>query len=205
MKSRLVWLLLLMVLVSGCATPVYKQVFKEKTSYNSKDYFVSKDIIHQATMKVICAKNFIIEEDDKGKGFILAKRSFRKGKRTTILAVQAKIIPSQMNKATLYLNAVEMTERLYVADRTRFLLFVIPLPGGGGKNASKIKEGENTILDKKFYQSFFEAIDKEINFFKLNQSVEHEPEEKNSSEAESQLSSESIEITEEEAITGDDY
>ena len=49
-----------------------------------------------------------------------------------------------------------------MADRTRFFLWLIPLPGGGGKEASKIKEEEKTIEDKEFYQRFFEEIEEGI-------------------------------------------
>ena len=50
-----------------------------------------------------------------------------------------------------------------MADRTRFFLWLIPLPGGGGKEASKIKEEEKIIEDQEFYQRFFEEIEEEIN------------------------------------------
>ncbi len=63
------------------------------------------------------------------------------------------------NASTVYLNGVQTTEVSYVADKTRFLLFVIPLPGGGGKEASSIKEGEKTITDPQFYQMFFKTIE----------------------------------------------
>ena len=66
---------------------------------------------------------------------ILAVRSIKKGKRTWILALQAHFFKLDDNKTRLYLNAIETTERTYVADRTRFFLFVVPLPGGGGKEA----------------------------------------------------------------------
>jgi hypothetical protein len=36
------------------------------------------------------------------------------------------------------------------------------LPGGGGKSASQIKEGEKIIEDKKFYQDFFKEIEREV-------------------------------------------
>ncbi|OQX53929.1 MAG: hypothetical protein B5M48_02070 [Candidatus Omnitrophica bacterium 4484_213] len=57
------------------------------------------------------------------------------------------------------------SERLFVADRTRFFLWLIPLPGGGDKEVSKIKEEEKIIEDRKFYQRFFDRdrIEEEIN------------------------------------------
>jgi hypothetical protein len=156
-------LLIISFLIPGCATPVYKEILKEKPSYNSKEFSVSKDTLYQASIKTVFAKNFIVESEDQEKGFILAKRSFQRGKRTIALLLQVKIIPDGENKSTIYLNALQTTERSYIADRTRFFMFIIPLPGGGGKEATQIKEGEKVIEDKEFYQSLFSYIDEEIN------------------------------------------
>jgi hypothetical protein len=41
-------------------------------------------------------------------------------------------------------------------------LFIIPLPGGGGKEASSIKQKEKTVQDRAFYKNFFKEIEKEI-------------------------------------------
>jgi len=160
---RFVCLLCLVFFLSGCATfSPSKEVFKEKATYNSKEFSVSNDILYQVIIKVIYSQNFAIENEDKEKGFILAKRYFQKGKRNIILVLQAKIIPDKEDKSLLYLNALQTTERLFVADRTRFFLWLIPLPGGGGKEASKIKEEEKIIEDKEFYQRFFKEIEEEI-------------------------------------------
>jgi hypothetical protein len=153
---------LLIIAISGCATPVYKEVFREKASYNSKEFSVPQNILYQATSRAICAKNFIIDKEEPDKGFILAKRSFQRGKRTIALIIQAKMDPIASDKTTLFLNAVETKEVYFVADRTRFFLFLIPLPGGGGKEGSQIKEGERVVEDKTFYNNFFEAIEEEV-------------------------------------------
>jgi len=42
------------------------------------------------------------------------------------------------------------------------------LPGGGGKDASQIKEGEKVIDDKKFYQDFFNEIQGEVSIVSAN-------------------------------------
>ena len=151
--------------ISGCASaPAYKEVFEEKPAYNSREFSVGADALHQATVRALCSRNFIIEKEDADNGFILARRSFQKGKRTFILALQAKINSQgeDNSSSVLYLNALQTTERLYVADRTRFFLFIVPLPGGGGKEATKIKEEEKTIEDREFYQKFFSAVEVEI-------------------------------------------
>lgn len=163
MNKIVIVLFFTMFLVTGCAsTPIYNDIFKQESSYNSKEFAVSAGVLYAATIRAICSKNFIVEKEDKENNFILAKRPMQKGKRTTILALQAKIEASQEDKAALYLNAFQTTERLFVTDRTRFFLFIIPLPGGGGKEASRVKEGEKMIDDKEFYQKFFLAIEKEI-------------------------------------------
>ncbi|MCK4809486.1 MAG: hypothetical protein KAS99_00930 [Candidatus Omnitrophica bacterium] len=163
MKKVFVFILIICFLITGCSTTgTYKEVFKEEPFCNSKEFFIPKQILYRKTIKAICSRNFIIEEDNVDKGFILAKRFFQKGKRTIILLLQAKIIADDESKSILYLNAVQTTQKAYVADRTRFFLWVVPLPGGGGKEASKITEREVIIKDEKFYQNFFSAIGKEI-------------------------------------------
>ena len=151
-----------LVIISGCATPAYKEVFKEKQSYNSREFSVTKDVLYQAMTRALCAKNFIIDKEDPDNGFILAKRSFQRGKRTIALIVQAKLDSIIPDKTTLYLSGLETKEVYYVADRTRFFLFIIPLPGGGGKEASHIKEGEKIIQDKEFYNNFFSTVESEM-------------------------------------------
>jgi len=159
---KFVFLLCFVFLFASCATfNPSKEVFKEKASYNFKEFPVSGEILYQAVIKTIYSHNFIVEKENKEGGFILAKRCFQKGKRNIILLLQAKIIPEE-NKSTLYLSALQTTERLFIADRTRFFLWIIPLPGGGGKEASRIKEGEKVIEDREFYQKFFKEIEKEI-------------------------------------------
>jgi len=162
MNKRGIFLAVIVFLIAGCATPAYKEIFKNDINYNSREFSASKDILYDATIRAVCSKNFILDKEDKENGFILAKRSLQRGKRTVILVLQAKIMANPQDKATLYLNALQTTERFFVADRTRFFLFIIPLPGGGGKEGSAVKEGESIIQDKGFYQNFFLAIEKEI-------------------------------------------
>jgi hypothetical protein len=143
-------------------------VFNEKESYNSKEFSVPANILYQAASRAICAKNFIIEKEDIDKGFILAKRSFQRGKRSIVLVVQAKMDTSCNDKTMLYLSALQTTEMYYVSDHTRFFLFLVPLPGGGGKNASQVKEGEKVIDDKEFYKNFFAEIQREVSIVSAN-------------------------------------
>lgn len=146
----------------GCSTPVYKQVIREQFSDNAKQFTASPERIYSACIKVFLLKSFVIEKENKEDGFILAKRSFQHGKRTTVLLLQGKIIASSDTASMVYLNAIETTEVSYVSDRTRFFLFLIPLPGGGGKQITTGKQEEKNIRDKEFYQHFFDLIEKEL-------------------------------------------
>jgi len=161
-KMRVLGFMWVVILVAGCAAPVYKEVFKDQQSGNSRQFPAGRDALYQATLRTICAKNFIIEKESLNDGFILAKRSFQRGKRTYILVLQANLSPDEKEKTTLYLNALQTTERYYVADRTRFFLWIVPLPGGGGKEGTSIKEGEEIIEDKAFYQKFFYEITEQL-------------------------------------------
>ena len=163
MNKRHFFIIMILLFSIGCA-PSYRQVLKEKLAYNSKEITAPKEVVYNAAINALCKMNFIIENEDLEKGFILAKRSFQSGRRTTVLLVQGKIVPVNAQISTLYLNAVETREVSYVADRTRFFMFIIPLPGGGGKEASSIKEGEKSIQDRVFYQGLFKAIEKEVPF-----------------------------------------
>lgn len=168
MRTTNLVLLFGLIVITGCATPTYKEVFQEKQSYNSREFSVSKNILYQATNRAICGKNFILDKEDAEKGFILARRSFQRGKRTIALIMQAKMDSISPDKTTLYLNALETKEVYYVADRTRFFLFLIPLPGGGGKEGSQIKEGEKVIQDKEFYKNFFDTIQREVSIIQAS-------------------------------------
>ncbi len=154
----------LMIVCSGCASaPGYEQILQEDNSYNQKSFDVAGNDLYLATLKTLYAKSFMIEKADETENLIIAKRSFQEKKRTIILIIQAKIVEDTHGESsTIFMSGLETTERTYVADRTRFLLFVIPLPGGGGKQVSTIKEGEKVITDQVFYTNFINAIEKTL-------------------------------------------
>lgn len=158
-----IWSWFLVMVLTGCAGPqIQKEVFKESYTSHAQEFSVPSDQLYQAVIKTMCSRSFMLEQDQKENGFILAKRSFQKGKRTYVLVVQAKIVAEDNGKTLLYLDALQTTERYFVADRTRFLLFIIPLPGGGGKEGCTIKEGEKIIEDKEFYSRFFLDIAQQL-------------------------------------------
>jgi hypothetical protein len=162
MKKFILAAAISVLITAGCASPSYRQVFKEKPAGNFMVFGVSNDMLYAAAAKVLCERNFIIENEDKDKGFILGKRSFQRGRKTLVLLMQGKIVSDGPGRSSLYVNAIETTETYYVADHTRFFLFLIPLPGGGGKDVSTVKEAEKSIQDKRFYDDFFKEVDKKV-------------------------------------------
>lgn len=162
MKKNVFLFALLCLFAAGCSSGgAYKEIFKDKSSYNSKEFAVNKEMLNTAVLKTIYSKSFLVEKEDLSNGFILAKHLFQKGKVTIVLMLQAKMITDSPEKTTLYLNAVETSERVYVSDRTRFFLF-IPLPGGGGKEANRVIEGERQVKDKNFYSQFISEVERHL-------------------------------------------
>ncbi|MCK5580193.1 MAG: DUF2242 domain-containing protein [Candidatus Omnitrophica bacterium] len=163
MQKLIIFLLLMSFSFVGCGTTkMYSEVFKEDTSYNSREYQVASPDLFNIILKTFYSKGFIVDSEDKENGMIVAKKIFQKGKRNIVVALQAKIILDGEIGSSVFLNAVQTTEKLYVADRTRFFMFLIPLPGGGGKQATKVQEGEIIINDKDFYSEFFALIEAKI-------------------------------------------
>jgi hypothetical protein len=151
----------MLLILSGCSTPaVYKEVFNGIPAYNQKYFTVSADKLYPAAIKAICSQNFTIANADAAKQIITAKRVFYKGSRNITIALQTNIISNGENSSVLFFNATQATERVFVADRTRFFLWIIPLPGGGGKEATRVREEEKVIDDKEFYKNFFAAVEK---------------------------------------------
>ena len=111
---------------------------------------------------MLLSKKFVVDHEDQASGLITAKRVFSKSYQNVAVVVQTKIISQGDKEQELYLNGVQTTERNYVADRTRFFLFIVPLPGGGGKEVTKAKESEIIIDDKDFYKDLFDAVQKEL-------------------------------------------
>jgi len=149
--------------LSGCATfSPSGEVFKEKANINSRIYDASINACLDVLKQVILRRNFSLVSEDKEAKRLQATRYFQKGRRSIVIVLNANLQSPGENKTTVYLNAVQTTEKLYAQSHTRFFLFIIPLPGGGGEEAVKLKEGEITVEDKKFYEGFFEEIAEEI-------------------------------------------
>lgn len=163
MGKKLFILSLGILFLSGCATfSPSEEVFKEKTNINSRTYDASVNACFDTLKQVILKKNFSLASEDKEAKRLQATRYFQKGRRSIVIVLNANLQSLGENKTTVYLNAVQTTEKLYAQSHTRFFLGIIPLPGGGGETAQRLKEGEITIEDQKFYEGFFEEIGEDI-------------------------------------------
>ena len=146
MKKSIILILGICFLISGCSTAAtYKEVFKNKPNFNLKSFSAAQEVLYQATVNAICSRQFMIEEENKEKKIISAKRLFQKGRKTITVLLQAKISPGEENSSNLFLNAIQSTQGSYVADRTRFILWFIPIPGGGKKRQSRLKKKKKQL------------------------------------------------------------
>lgn len=152
------------ILLSGCSGPsAYHRVFKKPEQHNSRTYPANLETCWLAVNRAALSLNFGIEKEEKGKGLLEASRYFQEGKRTTTLVLKASLQPASEDETTVYANAVEKRERVYVKTHQRISLFIIPVPWGDrGKEASRVTEGEKTVEDRKFYEAFFEAVGREL-------------------------------------------
>ncbi len=144
--------------IAGCSYQSQRHILKEDTVGNVKVFDASPAAIYQAFVRTALMKNFIVKEEDAQAGSILVERPVEKGKRTYIVCLQARVFEDAPGKSSLFLNGNERCERTYVRDNTRFFLFIIPLPGGGGKEATTVVESEKPIRDEFFYKEFFAMV-----------------------------------------------
>lgn len=149
-------------LLFGCSYQSQRTILKERDVGNSQTFDASSGAVYDAFLKSALLKNFIIKEENDSAKSVSAERSVEKGKRTYIVVIQARIFDEGPGKSKLFLNGSERCERTYVRDNTRFFLFIIPLPGGGGKEASTIMESVKPIRDKYFYNDFFRLVKSNI-------------------------------------------
>jgi hypothetical protein len=148
--------------VYGCSSTKlsYKEITKDKDSYNVRVFQATLPQLHEAVEKVVLAKKLSIVSEDKAAGALSASRKFTQGYQTVVVVLQAKIVPNGEKEQQLFLNGIQTTERNYVEDKTRFFLWIVPLPGGGGKHVTTSKEADVFIDDKAWYGELFDEIQK---------------------------------------------
>ena len=155
--------ILLVVLVTGCSSvPVYREIEKDNFKANVRIFKATTEQIHKAITDMLSTKQFVITQENKLQNSLVATRYFSKSRDNTSVMLQANIFPLRDSQVQLYLNGIQTTQRNYVLDKTRFFLWIIPLPGGGGKQVSETKESQLTITDKSFYDNIFEEIQKNL-------------------------------------------
>ena len=164
MRKYLALFLFVALCSGGCSSTkyTYRQIEDDKDSFTSRVYQCSLPALHRAVLQVLLTKKFSIDHEDAATGTVTGSRYFTHGYQKIVVVVQCKILPRNDHEQQLFLNGVQTTARNYVADRTRFLLFIVPLPGGGGKEVTESKESEFVINDKPFYDDLFSDIQKAL-------------------------------------------
>ena len=152
--------LCLPLVLTGCSSTryTYRQVENDNDAMTSHEFHCSLTQLHNAVTAALLGKKFAIDHEDPTVGTLTASRYFTHGYQTIVVVVQSKILSKEDNVQQLWLNGIQTTERNYVSDRTRFLLFIIPFPGGGGKEVTQSKESEFMINDRKFYDDLFARV-----------------------------------------------
>lgn len=163
MTLQKIILFLGIIFIAGCSSvPVYKEIQKDNGHDNVRSFMATAAQLQKALMKTLLSKQFTIDKEDAAAGTMNASRYFSQSRNNIVVVFQSRMLAEDASHQQLFLNAIQTTQRNYIADRTRFLLWLIPLPGGGGKEVTKTKESEATINDKSFYDDLFKAIEKNI-------------------------------------------
>ena len=161
--SRVIFIVLAGLAVVGCGrSSAYQRVFRDQEKINQRAYAVDLPACWAAVNRAALALNFSVDRQEKERGYLEASRYFKDGKRTTGIVLKVNLQPDGDARTLAYVNAIQSTEKVFARSHTRFFLWIIPLPGGGGSEASRLKEGEWTVHDKRFYDSFFDAVDQEL-------------------------------------------
>lgn len=161
---KVLLIICLALFAAGCSSTkyVYKEITQDKDPYNSRTFQCSSAELLTAIERMVLSKKLSLETEDKAAGTLTAFRKFTRGSQTVVVVVQAKIISSTEKEQQLFLNGIQTTERNYVQDKTRFFLWLVPLPGGGGKQVTTSKEADVFIEDKAWYQDLFNEIQKNL-------------------------------------------
>ncbi|MDP2681800.1 MAG: DUF2242 domain-containing protein [Deltaproteobacteria bacterium] len=156
---RRILFLLPILLLFACSRQVYKDVFNTDTWPNVRTFNTSVENCYIATKRAVLSQNLRVEKEDLEAKSFTAARYFEDGKDSTVLTVNANVLASGNDKATIYISAVQHVEKVRVkTDRLGLSLGLIPV----GSEATKVKQEERTVEDAEFYKKFFDAVEKEI-------------------------------------------
>ncbi len=157
LRTAVFVMFLMAVLMTGCATSGYKDVFKDENSPNVKTFNVLPDDCYMAGKRAVLSKNFRIEREDlQARSFTVA-RYFEDGKDCIVITINANVMAAGKDKSTVYASATQHVEKVRVKT-DRALLGLVP----AGSEATKVKQEERTIEDKEFYNKLFTALEKEL-------------------------------------------
>jgi len=160
---KLILLSLGFLVAAGCASvPVYKQIQKDNSTYNSRIFTATSEQLHKAVNQMLLSRKFQIDNEDETTGSMMASRYFSQSRSNTVVVIQSRMFSQGNGHQKLFFNGIQTTQRNYITDHTRFLLWLIPLPGGGGKEVTKTKEEEASIADPTFYNDLFDAVEKNL-------------------------------------------
>jgi hypothetical protein len=156
-RTAVLAMFLMIVLITGCATGGYKDVFNDEKSPNVKTFNVLPDDCYIASKRAVLSQNFRIEREDLQARSFTAARYFEDGKDTIVVTINANVIAAGKDRSTVYASATQHVEKVRVKTE-RTLLGLVP----AGSEATKVKQEERTIEDKEFYNKLFAALEKEL-------------------------------------------
>ncbi|HPO51900.1 MAG TPA: DUF2242 domain-containing protein [bacterium] len=155
-------MLLVLVLagvLTGCATfTPSKEVFSKKQNFNVRIYDTPIETCWIAVKQTLLKNNFTISVEDRQLNRFQATKSFDKGSLSITVNTQFTLQQHEDNKTQIFLNATQTKKKIYTARRTVPLL-IIPIPAGTEASQTQTEE---TIEDKKFYDTFFNQVEAEI-------------------------------------------
>ena len=164
MRLRTLMLIVPALVLAACSPTrnIYKEITRDKDPFSLRVYQCTASELLVAVEKVVLTKKLSIGTEDKAAGTLTAFRKFSQGYQTVVVVLQAKILSNGEAEQQLFLNGIQTTERNYVQDKTRFFLWLVPLPGGGGKEVTTSKESDIFIEDKEWYKDLFDEIQKAL-------------------------------------------
>jgi len=154
-----------LIMLGGCSSTIsHTKVFKDTNVFNTRIFDVSKDQCYQIVKEVGLGNGFRIVSEDISQGKIEFEKYFQERNRTISITLQINLTSVEETKTKVHLNAFQTTQALYRSRSVTHLL-IIPIPTG--VQASTVKEKQQTIEDKRFYNAFFTQIEdyikKELN------------------------------------------
>lgn len=156
-KFNLLLILFLTIFLVSCATNPYKTALNSSID-NSKTFDVSPSKIYLASKAVLLKRGFIIEKEEPNAFNFVASRYFPSGKDSTVVIVNINVLQNEPNKSTVFISAMQYENVIRTTTQTT-LFGLVPI----GSTATTSKQNEKSITDKKFFETFFNELSKELN------------------------------------------